>query len=374
MAEISATVKRAHFHVDDLDRSESSMSSSRQRTSAALSGRILEARSHAQNAGLTENEGDDARRSSDEGFEEPSLLVPRDEDDSVSVHAHPGPSPLAVDAEGMLDSSESEMDTTHREESETRLAGASTESWNTLRDETHDYSEPAIVRHASFRHQNDYGNQRLNGEHSQDVYRSSLTNVVLVPNEIDGDNLSASLHALSDAPVNRHEPERWQSSQGEPELSVQSHHGDEPARSHFIANFEEQQAGQIRTTVMLIDVPLHYTSSMLIHTIDLEGFAGKYNFVYVPMDFGSRLPSGYAFVNLLDASTARRFLEAFDGFSRWMIKSKNVCRALWARKHQGLRANIERCRKNNAMDEMIPDEYKPRMFTHGVEVQLPHAL
>merc|ERR1740123_2226645 len=40
-----------------------------------------------------------------------------------------------------------------------------------------------------------------------------------------------------------------------------------------------------RTTVMLRNLPNDYTRDMLLALLDKEGFQGKYNFVYLPMDF-----------------------------------------------------------------------------------------
>eukprot|EP00928_Gymnodinium_smaydae_P011834 TRINITY_DN14329_c0_g3_i2.p1 TRINITY_DN14329_c0_g3~~TRINITY_DN14329_c0_g3_i2.p1 ORF type:complete len:149 (-),score=17.69 TRINITY_DN14329_c0_g3_i2:291-737(-) len=121
---------------------------------------------------------------------------------------------------------------------------------------------------------------------------------------------------------------------------------------------------------MLMNVPRRYTSSKLMRTIDSEGFAGMYDFIYVPIS-ASRTSKGYAFVNWVNPSVAQRFLGAFNGFSRWSIASKNVCQADWAKKHQGLQANIDRYRNSTVLGKTVPDEYKPKMFKDGEVVPFP---
>eukprot|EP00928_Gymnodinium_smaydae_P000748 TRINITY_DN1028_c0_g1_i17.p1 TRINITY_DN1028_c0_g1~~TRINITY_DN1028_c0_g1_i17.p1 ORF type:complete len:321 (+),score=60.47 TRINITY_DN1028_c0_g1_i17:81-1043(+) len=59
-----------------------------------------------------------------------------------------------------------------------------------------------------------------------------------------------------------------------------------------------------RTTVMLRNLPNNYSRMMLTDMIDNEGFAGKYDFVYLPMDFSTQACLGYAFVNLMDPADA----------------------------------------------------------------------
>eukprot|EP00928_Gymnodinium_smaydae_P021929 TRINITY_DN18595_c0_g2_i1.p1 TRINITY_DN18595_c0_g2~~TRINITY_DN18595_c0_g2_i1.p1 ORF type:complete len:130 (-),score=8.28 TRINITY_DN18595_c0_g2_i1:3-347(-) len=98
-----------------------------------------------------------------------------------------------------------------------------------------------------------------------------------------------------------------------------------------------------------------------------------YDFIYVPMNFETHSSLGYGFVNLLDSLIAQRFRTVFDRFSRWSTTSKNVCRALWATRHQGLQANIDHFRNSAMMSEgeSLPHEYKPRIFQNGMELPFP---
>merc|ERR1719335_475768 len=63
----------------------------------------------------------------------------------------------------------------------------------------------------------------------------------------------------------------------------------------------------MRTTVILRNLPNNYTRQMLLDLMDSEGFACKYDFVYIPVDFGSQAGLGYAFINLVTPEVATDF-------------------------------------------------------------------
>lgn len=52
-----------------------------------------------------------------------------------------------------------------------------------------------------------------------------------------------------------------------------------------------------QTTIMLRNLPLKYTRTMLLDLLDSEGFKGRYDFFYLPSNFETSLGFGYAFVN-----------------------------------------------------------------------------
>merc|ERR1719313_1942658 len=70
--------------------------------------------------------------------------------------------------------------------------------------------------------------------------------------------------------------------------------------------------GDMRT-VMMRNLPNKYTQQMLIEEINSKGFAGTFDFIYLPVDPDTDANRGYAFVNFDDPSDARRFKVEFDG-------------------------------------------------------------
>lgn len=125
------------------------------------------------------------------------------------------------------------------------------------------------------------------------------------------------------------------------------------------------------TTVMVRNLPTEFTRGMLVDLLDAEGFAGLYSFVYLPIDFNTKVGLGYCFVDMVSTEEAFRFWAHFDGFSRWGIASEKTAALHWSAPHQGLQAHIERYRNSPVMHESVPDECKPMIFANGVRVQFP---
>lgn len=126
-----------------------------------------------------------------------------------------------------------------------------------------------------------------------------------------------------------------------------------------------------RTTVVLQNLPLNYRRPMLLRMLDVQGFSGKYDFVYVPLDFQTRTGLGYAFVNLVDASAVPHFWHVFDGYRKWIFPSAKICRVTWSTPYQGLKAHVKRYRNCSLMHESVPDEYRPALFEGGARVAFP---
>mmetsp|Transcript_100101 Transcript_100101/g.250927 ORF Transcript_100101/g.250927 Transcript_100101/m.250927 type:complete len:372 (-) Transcript_100101:261-1376(-) len=126
-----------------------------------------------------------------------------------------------------------------------------------------------------------------------------------------------------------------------------------------------------RTTIMLRNLPNNYTRAMLLDLIDWAGFAGKYDFLYLPIDFRTHAALGYTFINLVSPEEAERLRKFFDGFSKWALPSSKVCSATWSHPHQGYEAHVQRYRNSPLMHEAVPDAYRPILFTDGVRVPFP---
>lgn len=126
------------------------------------------------------------------------------------------------------------------------------------------------------------------------------------------------------------------------------------------------------TTVIFRNLPNDYTRDIFVQQLDSEGFAGKYDFVYVPIDFARGSALGYAFVNLVDHKSATVFREHFHGFTVWKVPSRKVAIVQWSKaQSQGLALHIERYRNNSMMHDGTPDVYKPAIFKHGCRIPFP---
>ena len=125
------------------------------------------------------------------------------------------------------------------------------------------------------------------------------------------------------------------------------------------------------TTVMLRNLPNNYNRAMILALLDKEGFEGKYNFLYLPIDFRTRACMGYAFVNLVDPAYVPDFWAKFSGYSNWLVRSKKLCGVSWSEPHQGLESHVERYRNSPIMHESVPDEYRPIVLQNGVRVAFP---
>lgn len=126
-----------------------------------------------------------------------------------------------------------------------------------------------------------------------------------------------------------------------------------------------------RTTLMLKNIPNDYSRLMLLELLDSHCFAGRYDFVYLPIDFKRRAGLGYAFINCVSAADAVAMKQQLHGFRRWRVASQKVCEVRWGEPLQGLEAHIDRYRNSPVMHHTVPDEYKPAIFIDGAHSPFP---
>ena len=122
------------------------------------------------------------------------------------------------------------------------------------------------------------------------------------------------------------------------------------------------------TTVMLRNIPNKYTQPTLLQALDAKKFDGLYDFFYLPVDYKNHCNMGYAFINFVSPDAARRFMQSFKGY-QLPAKSSKVCDTCWARV-QGLKSNVEHYR-NSPVNDLPDPEYRPLLFSKGVEVAFP---
>lgn len=133
--------------------------------------------------------------------------------------------------------------------------------------------------------------------------------------------------------------------------------------------FEDQE--EWRTTVMLRNMPNNYTRDMLLEWVDSMGFASRYDFAYLPVDFKSEAGLGYAFINFMTSKEAQLCFELFEGFSDWKVPSDKRCTVTWGSPYQGLEAHIDRYQNSPVMHHSLPDEWKPVLMQEGVRIPFP---
>ncbi|GBC05569.1 hypothetical protein RclHR1_00630016 [Rhizophagus clarus] len=130
----------------------------------------------------------------------------------------------------------------------------------------------------------------------------------------------------------------------------------------------------IRTTFMVRNIPNKYTQEMLITELN-ESHSGKYDFLYLRIDFTNKCNVGYAFINFVDISAVISFAESRVGRKWACFNSDKICELSYA-DVQGYPALIEKFRNSSIMRER--PEYRPKTVRSvgdnslGCPAPLPH--
>lgn len=96
------------------------------------------------------------------------------------------------------------------------------------------------------------------------------------------------------------------------------------------------------TTMMIRNLPNRYTQRELISELEDLGFAGTFDFLYLPLDKGTMYNVGYAFVNFVEPDWAQRCIAAFQNYRFKQHRRMMVGRmaAVSVAHIQGLEANL----------------------------------
>jgi len=121
-----------------------------------------------------------------------------------------------------------------------------------------------------------------------------------------------------------------------------------PKSTNLVEEFSKSVTETPITTVMLRNVPNRYTQQELIEELDQLGFAGNFDFVYAPTDFGTMGNVGYAFVNFIDAAWAARCQKELEGylFMKHQKKMTKKHATVSVAHLQGLQANLRHYEKS----------------------------
>lgn len=114
----------------------------------------------------------------------------------------------------------------------------------------------------------------------------------------------------------------------------------------------------MRTTVMLANIPNKYTQSMLISLLDENSF-GDYRFVYLRMDFMNDCNVGYAFIDFKDPEALENFFVNVHGKSWKRFQSNKIINVTYAT-IQGEDNLIKKFKRSKVMNQQR--EYRPICF------------
>ncbi|KAJ9612200.1 hypothetical protein H2200_003797 [Cladophialophora chaetospira] len=122
-----------------------------------------------------------------------------------------------------------------------------------------------------------------------------------------------------------------------------------------------QSGADVRTTIMLRNIPNRVDQAMLKNLLDTTS-RGRYDFMYLRIDFANNCNVGYAFVNFIDAQSVIPFVLARAG-KRWnCFNSDKVAEVSYAT-IQGRDCLVQKFRNSSVMLEH-PD-FRPKLFFAG---------
>ncbi|GJJ75723.1 hypothetical protein EMPS_08081 [Entomortierella parvispora] len=128
-----------------------------------------------------------------------------------------------------------------------------------------------------------------------------------------------------------------------------------------------QEVVDKRTTYMIRNIPNKYTQEMLLECINETHF-GKFDFLYLRMDFKNKCNVGYAFINFINTDVIGSFIESHVGKKWSRFNSDKICSLSYAN-IQGRQALVEKFRNSSVMEE--DPSYRPKIFfTSGPNVGL----
>lgn len=136
-------------------------------------------------------------------------------------------------------------------------------------------------------------------------------------------------------------------------------HSDFPSGHHNVVDVERIRQGlDVRTTIMLRNIPNKIDQVMLKDIVD-ETSRGKYDFMYLRIDFANNCNVGYAFINFEDPYHIIDFMNARAG-NRWnRFNSEKVAEVSYAT-IQGRDCLIQKFRNSSVMLEH--PSFRPKIF------------
>lgn len=156
-----------------------------------------------------------------------------------------------------------------------------------------------------------------------------------------------------------------------PQSEVSRHASRAKKTSMWVGGARNEETANKKTTLLIKNVPAASRRDDLCCLLDSQGFAGQYNFVYMPANFKAMASFGYGFLNFAEPAFAEQALRCLQGFE-WKFDS-SVCtlEVAWSDPHQGLDVHVERYRNCPVMHPSVPEEFKPMLLSAGVRIPFP---
>ncbi|KAL5717326.1 hypothetical protein ACHQM5_010350 [Ranunculus cassubicifolius] len=225
--------------------------------------------------------------------------------------------------------------------------------WDRRQVYSRDSPEASVFQHGSFGNMGFSANSALHslGLPSPDIFPRNSIDAMISSTNIGLSSPQQRFHMFPsrnsvvpmpnsfDAPSERVRSRRHESS---------SNQGDN--KKQFELDIDRILGGEdIRTTLMIKNIPNKYTSKMLLAAID-EQHRGTYDFIYLPIDFKNKCNVGYAFINMIDPIQIVPFYQAFNGKKWEKFNSEKVASLAYAR-IQGKAALVAHFQNSSLMNE-----------------------
>jgi hypothetical protein len=129
-------------------------------------------------------------------------------------------------------------------------------------------------------------------------------------------------------------------------LPKESKHCNVPKSVNLAEEYAKHGRQGAMTTIMIRNVPNRYSQRELINELKSLGFAGTFDFLYVPLDLGTMSNVGYAFVNFTDPAWAEKCMEVLQNHRFKRHRQAGKVAAVSAAHIQGLEANLKHYEKS----------------------------
>ncbi|KIW27136.1 uncharacterized protein PV07_06904 [Cladophialophora immunda] len=134
------------------------------------------------------------------------------------------------------------------------------------------------------------------------------------------------------------------------------------AMNHNAVDIARIQAGlDVRTTIMLRNIPNRVDQPMLKNLLDVTS-RGRYDFMYLRIDFANNCNVGYAFINFVDAQSIIPFVLARAG-KRWNCFASDKIAEVSYATIQGKDCLVQKFRNSSVMLEH--PAFRPKLFVAG---------